>query len=274
MDIATCAVLVSLLLCRLAWASVLVYADAGTSHDLSSQLLDFLKVVAKEEQVRRVMADELARGDWMGGCKMLIIPAGRDLEYVRLLPSATLRLIRQFIEGGGSYLGICGGAYFASGTVVFEPGTKNEVVGTRELALFPGTAYGSAYSPFTYSLGDMRAAPIEVHQYTEGQRNVPLFHMGGCCFDLDEVRRFGWDVIGTYTDINRPAMIGSRIGKGKVMLICPHIEFNPELATTYSGMKWYEEVKSRNGQRQAIFQFLFAGLQPEKAEGQTMSFGA
>lgn len=38
--------------------------------------------------------------------------------YVTLCIMAT-----EFVEGGGSYLGFCAGAYFACSEVDFEPGT-------------------------------------------------------------------------------------------------------------------------------------------------------
>lgn len=50
-----------------------------------------------------------------------------------------------FVHSGGSYLGLCAGAYFGCSRVVFEPGTPLEVVGDRELAFFPGIARGAAF---------------------------------------------------------------------------------------------------------------------------------
>ena len=34
---------------------------------------------------------------------------------------------RQFVESGGSYLGLCAGAYFAAARVSFQPGTDLQV---------------------------------------------------------------------------------------------------------------------------------------------------
>jgi biotin--protein ligase len=57
-------------------------------------------------------------GDWTNSCALLVFPHCTHTEpYTRLdadLP--TITRIRQFVEGGGSFLGICGGAYFASKT--------------------------------------------------------------------------------------------------------------------------------------------------------------
>jgi hypothetical protein len=50
-----------------------------------------------------------------------------------------------FVRGGGAYLGLCAGAYYATARVVFEPGTPMEVVGDRALAFFPGIGRGCAF---------------------------------------------------------------------------------------------------------------------------------
>lgn len=51
----------------------------------------------------------------------------------------------EYVEGGGSYLGLCAGAYYGCSSVEFEPGSSMEVSGDRELAFFPGAAIGAAY---------------------------------------------------------------------------------------------------------------------------------
>lgn len=45
---------------------------------------------------------------------------------------------------GGSYLGLCAGAYYAASQVQFEPGSALQVVGDRELGFFRGIARGAA----------------------------------------------------------------------------------------------------------------------------------
>jgi hypothetical protein len=50
-----------------------------------------------------------------------------------------------FVNSGGSYLGLCAGAYYACSSVQFEQGSRLQVLGDRELAFFPGIACGAAY---------------------------------------------------------------------------------------------------------------------------------
>jgi len=50
-----------------------------------------------------------------------------------------------FIRMGGTYVGLCAGAYFGASNVVFEPNTPLEVIGERPLKLIDGVAYGTLY---------------------------------------------------------------------------------------------------------------------------------
>jgi biotin---protein ligase len=64
-----------------------------------------------------------------------------------------------FVKGGGAYLGICAGAYYASERVEFEAGTALTVEGPRELAFFTGTALGSVVPDYDYH-GEVSAAAV------------------------------------------------------------------------------------------------------------------
>ena len=83
--------------------------------------------------------------------KLLIIPGGRDLPYVEHISQECCDLIKKFISNGGSYLGICAGAYFSSTHVIFDPNGPLQVVGPRSLGLFPGRTVGPAFPGFVYN---------------------------------------------------------------------------------------------------------------------------
>ncbi|EFJ50700.1 hypothetical protein VOLCADRAFT_88490 [Volvox carteri f. nagariensis] len=93
------------------------------------------------------------------------MPGGADLPYCKHLNGHGNRLLRDYVAGGGSYLGICAGAYYACRRVEFEVGGPLEVVGDRELCFFPGAARGPAYPGFDYlSERGAQAAPIRFRQ--------------------------------------------------------------------------------------------------------------
>lgn len=51
---------------------------------------------------------------------LLCIPGGQDIPYSFELSGEGNRQIRKFVENGGRFLGICAGAYFASGEIDFS----------------------------------------------------------------------------------------------------------------------------------------------------------
>lgn len=69
---------------------------------------------------------------------MLAIGGGYDTGYIQALQSDGIRNIKNYVEGGGSYLGICAGAYLACRRIEFDKGGKFEVCGSRDLGFFPG----------------------------------------------------------------------------------------------------------------------------------------
>lgn len=87
-------------------------------------------------------ADDILSGRLAPPVRLLVMPGGEDLYYSEKLNGAGNRAIRRFVENGGRYLGICGGAYYASAALEWARGTEYEISGPRELGFFPGTAIG------------------------------------------------------------------------------------------------------------------------------------
>ena len=81
-----------------------------------------------------------------------MFPGGRDLPYcAQLNGERGAGRVARYVRDGGSYLGLCAGAYFAAARVDFELGTPLEVTGPRELAFFPGAAVGAVAPGFAYA---------------------------------------------------------------------------------------------------------------------------
>ena len=92
-----------------------------------------------------ISAKQVIEDDWQDSTSIFIMPGGRDLMYLRKLKSEGCKKIKEFVEEGGSYLGICAGAYFGAEAVEFEKGNALEVVGTRDLNFVKAKAIGPAY---------------------------------------------------------------------------------------------------------------------------------
>merc|ERR1719458_2397039 len=120
-----------------------IYAGRGTS----SLSIRGARVMLEEKglEVTLVTAKELVTTLQEPNCRLLVMPGGRDRPYHASLGEEGALRIRQFVEKGGSYLGLCAGAYFASARVLFQPGTNMEVDEQRPLAFFSRHSLGCGH---------------------------------------------------------------------------------------------------------------------------------
>src|SRR5438034_10268487 len=95
--------------------TILTYIDTGTS-DGSSRLM---RAIAQQlppaaYEIRAVMADDIKHDAALfDDAVLLVMPGGADLPFCAALSGAPNKRIRQLVEGGGGYLGICSGACYA-----------------------------------------------------------------------------------------------------------------------------------------------------------------
>lgn len=207
-------------------------------------------------QVRCTDSQELLKSEWGSSCRLLVMPGGRDLPYCKELNGKGNQNIKKFVDGGGSYLGICAGAYYGSAYVEFDKDDPNmAVVGPRELAFFPITAVGPAFPGFSY-ITNAGAHVAGVMVTEPGQKILgkevsltSLFYDGGCYFK-NRKKADGEDVpdddvlsritLTSYTGHSEPrlsnmqidvsgcaAIVGGRVGQGKVVLTGLHFEASP-----------------------------------------------
>ncbi|PHH81930.1 hypothetical protein CDD82_7532 [Ophiocordyceps australis] len=221
--------------------NVLVYTGTGTSVESVRQCVYSLQcLVSDTYAVAPVNETTLLKEPWAATCALLVIPGGADLGYCRVLNGAGNRLISDYVRRGGAYLGFCAGAYYASGRCEFEVGNGElEVIGSRELALFPGICRGAAFSGFEYgSERGARACHVAVHGGVfEPQQAVPdsfacYFNGGGVFVDAASVTSRKVQVLASYRDDihvdggdGKAAMVLCHVGEGKALLTGPHPEF-------------------------------------------------
>lgn len=77
-------------------------------------------------------------GAWCDEAALYVIGGGYDLGLIKALGPEGTNKIQQYVHQGGSYLGICSGAYFASSYIEFDKGGPLEVCGDRQLKFYPG----------------------------------------------------------------------------------------------------------------------------------------
>ena len=130
--------------------NVLVYSGPGVSQTSLAHAIHSLRsLLGSYYAVQTITASALACQPWASTCALLVIPGGRDQYYVEDLASAVME-IRSYVESGGSYLGLCAGAYFGSNRVEWEVGTTMGVSGNRPLRFFPGVCEGCVFKGFEY----------------------------------------------------------------------------------------------------------------------------
>lgn len=137
---------------------ILVYSDEGACPVLLKCLRRALlhENVDREFAIRIIDRYFLHNQSWEKNAALVIMPGGRDLLYQKALTGHANKRLRAFVDQGGSYLGLCAGAYYACASFEFEKGNPLEVIASRELAFFPGMARGPAYGlgQFRYGNGE------------------------------------------------------------------------------------------------------------------------
>lgn len=191
-----------------------------------SQLLCALETCSPDLCVEVTSACEILNGALSCGVQLLCFPGGFDLGYLETLGKRGCDMIRQWVTHGGSYLGICAGAYFAAERLEFDRGGPLEVCGERFLKFYPGVARGPAFPGFDYNseLGS-RAARV---QLTAGLGNSLALYVNGAptfsehppgCPNVEEVM---------WLEDGRSIGVRCGVGRGAALLLGAHVEYDPK----------------------------------------------
>ena len=200
---------------------ITIYADEGTGDFSVFCTRDFFGT----ENVALCKAPDVIDGTALQDCDLFIMPGGADLPYCRALNGAGNARIRAYVEAGGTYLGICAGAYYGCLDIAYHTGRADEITGARELALIDATAYGSLPELAGYydeTLGTATWARL----IGAGGNACHSFYHGGCAFD---VRDPDAEILARFADLPNqpPAIIARQVGQGRAILSGVHIEARP-----------------------------------------------
>ncbi|KAK6433951.1 biotin holocarboxylase synthetase [Oleoguttula sp. CCFEE 5521] len=224
--------------------NVLIYAGPGSTTSSVKHATWSLRRLLPNYAIINVSADQILKEPWMSTCALLVMPGGADMGYCRTLNGEGNRRIRQYVEMGGRYLGLCAGGYYGCAKCEFELGVKGmEVVGDRELAFYPGTCKGLAFPGFVYhSEAGMRAAELNVAKepFAGVKRPVPgklkaYYNGGGLFVDAERYADRGVEILATYGNQvaiadghgrENAAIVFCRVGEGSAILTGPHPEFS------------------------------------------------
>ncbi|MDO9781548.1 BPL-N domain-containing protein [Glaesserella parasuis] len=207
---------------------VCIYVDDGVSDvgvaSLQLAIATNLGLPTKTITAQHIIDNELEH------CQMLIMPGGADLPYCAKLNGKGNQHIRQFVQCGGFYLGICAGAYYATKTIEFT-GDGYQIFENRELALFNGKAVGSLPDLTNQYYYDGTAASKTFATLTFPNNTQSEFYYHGGPMFLSEVE--GAETVVDCYSANRPAIVCGSYGKGKFLLSGVHFELQPEIYEQY-----------------------------------------
>ncbi|ORY24373.1 biotin-protein ligase [Naematelia encephala] len=214
---------------------VLVYSGPGVSPlSLSHTILTLSLLLLPHYTVQPITPQALSEQPWEPSCALLVIPGGRDLPFVEELTIKTkvTRRIKEYVELGGRYLGICAGAYFGAEEVRFDTGGEMEVVGKRDLAFFPGACKGPTFPGFAYAAesGSRAVSLVLSSPPSSSARSIDhLYYNGGGHFILPQPLPPSVQVLAEYVGENgaepKIAAVLTSNGKGKTALCSVHFEY-------------------------------------------------
>jgi glutamine amidotransferase-like uncharacterized protein len=197
---------------------IALYTDQGTWEESVQAAESLFQWVG--HPVEKVDADFINRSG-LGGFTMLVVPGGDMYQYSQDLSSTGKASIRNFIRSGGSYMGICGGAYFAAEKVIW----RGQLLPMQALGLFPGTAEGPINEIVPYP--DYGMAELEIddrnHPITQGRPN-PLWILYYWGPALSPDSKGGVAILARSKVGDKPMMVALNYGVGRVFLIATHAE--------------------------------------------------
>ena len=197
--------------------AIKIYHDEGIAPSTQYSLLRSFS----SYNIQTINAKQVCNTMWEESTELLIIAGGRDVLYHRKLQGKGNRKIRQFVENGGSYLGICAGGYYGASSIEFDKGYPLEVLEKRELGFFPYTATGPAFGGNTYCYDSQSGARASLIRF--GSIDAHIYYNGGCYFFMPhshpDIR-----ILAMYQELSQPAIIACKVGRGSAILSGVHFE--------------------------------------------------
>lgn len=218
-------------------SNVYIYDDLGSCEECVKETIRSISEnIEKKYNIMRINHKSVIAGEWIKDAALFVMPGGRAAPYGLLLNGNGNRVIKSYVEQGGSFLGLCAGAYYAGSFVEFAKNTNIEVLGSRELAFFKNTVVGPALAPYDYySESGARAASITIRDNT-----YVLYYNGGGYFkdaaNMDNTR-----VLALYKTLEpeQPAIVECEVERGIVILSGVHFECSSSFLERVLGTEQY-----------------------------------
>jgi glutamine amidotransferase-like uncharacterized protein len=203
-------------------ATVALYSDHGV---WDSSLIAATNMFEWMGYTVAVVDAEYINDVGLDNFRVLCVPGGDMYQYSQDISAVGKEHIRDFVKNGGGYIGICGGAYFASERVIWQ----GQEIPVEFLGLFSGTAQGAIDEIAPYPDYAMCQVNIVEHSHpiTEelGDSVCILYYWGPMLLPDQDA---GVDILGRYQAVDEPCMVAFEYGAGRVFLIGTHPEIEED----------------------------------------------
>ena len=203
-------------------ADIAIYVDHGCWEESVTAANNMFQWMGYS--VASVDADLINNGG-LDNFRILCVPGGDMYRYSQDISSGGKENIRDFMHSGGGYIGICGGAYFASETVRW----RGTLLNMTPLGLFPGSAEGPNDVIVPYP--DYAMCKINItnttHPITQSMPDSMwvLYYWGP---ELIVEEGADVSILGAYNSSIHTAMVALEYGEGRVFLIGTHPEIEED----------------------------------------------
>lgn len=209
---------------------VLIYADSGADPFYVSALHQQFSKVVKDQggDIRLVGAEDIIARNCLKeeNVASIVFPGGKDIYYHDKLRGTGNEKIRDFVEQGGNYFGICAGAYYACEQIAYQKGKRGEVCADRELGFFKGKAVGPQADLRGAYASDACAGAATVRlKYPDNPDAIAVsyFHNGP---SFVPGQGSSAKILAQYDTWEQSsiAAVSMDVGKGNIVLCGPHPE--------------------------------------------------
>lgn len=202
---------------------ILIYLDNGVSKASALGWYHYYQSI--NHSVRLIDSQTVREGGCFLDAKLFVLPGGRSKPFYHDLSGGGNSNIIHFVHGGGSFLGVCAGAYYACKETVFAEGLPLEVLMPGALNFFNGCAIGPVFEPEKFAYHSELGARVVSLALLNG-RKLSSYWNGGCFFSENFNGDEQYQIVARYAQHENqlPAIISGECGQGKVLLSGVHPE--------------------------------------------------
>jgi glutamine amidotransferase-like uncharacterized protein len=207
--------------------TIYIYAGPGTSEGCIRHIKRTLGQVVPKYSIKEIKPEAVLEGAWTQDAVLFVLPGGADIPYHEALNPHGNRIINQYVDKGGSFLGICAGAYYSGKAVEFARGTELEVLAERSLGFFPDVVAGPILKHYVY---DSHEGAVAARiKRADNHHVLRVYYNGGGHFvNAESYPKV--TVLAHYEDTAEPkkaATVHISHGDGNVVLSGAHWEYCP-----------------------------------------------